>query len=312
MQLTTSVLLFAIGASAAATPHRIHKRLHEKRAVGDVVTAVIDGKEVSWVNEYDGGATAAAQPTGAAPSVVANVAATPAPAAASTPAPAASKSSSSASDSKTASTFKPFCGGKKAKRATEANIFYKGNIGIDGDYGCNLQLVDASIADQYDNIMKFTSPSEDQNCACWNKIGPTGDLSGAFGHNALTFPLAAGTEKIVAADSDSQGACACYPGDMPKDSNGANAATWIEFDLDSTVNNHWSGGDISALIPQAANMPVQGMSVCTEDGSQCSSLGPNASNTKLAYVKGMEAADGVGLNLPPGKVRLNVIAGYSG
>lgn len=33
--------------------------LEEKRAVGDVATATIDGKVVSWVNEYDGGA----QPT---------------------------------------------------------------------------------------------------------------------------------------------------------------------------------------------------------------------------------------------------------
>ncbi|KAF3482032.1 uncharacterized protein GIQ15_04791 [Arthroderma uncinatum] len=33
-----------------------HQRFHEKRAVGDVVTATIDGKVVTWANNYGGGA----------------------------------------------------------------------------------------------------------------------------------------------------------------------------------------------------------------------------------------------------------------
>jgi Putative TOS1-like glycosyl hydrolase (DUF2401) len=48
--------------------------IEEKRAVGDLVIATIDGKVVSWTNQYDGGAQAtaapaspAAQPTGQAP-----------------------------------------------------------------------------------------------------------------------------------------------------------------------------------------------------------------------------------------------------
>lgn len=36
--------------------HRSVKAADEKRAVGDVVTATIDGQVVTWINEYDGGA----------------------------------------------------------------------------------------------------------------------------------------------------------------------------------------------------------------------------------------------------------------
>ncbi|OAX79865.1 hypothetical protein ACJ72_05815, partial [Emergomyces africanus] len=38
----------------------LHKRANEKRAVGDMVTATINGKVVSWVNQYGGGAAPAA------------------------------------------------------------------------------------------------------------------------------------------------------------------------------------------------------------------------------------------------------------
>ncbi|EEQ88880.2 uncharacterized protein BDCG_04000 [Blastomyces dermatitidis ER-3] len=38
----------------------LHKRANEKRAVGDMVTATINGQVVSWVNQYAGGAAPAA------------------------------------------------------------------------------------------------------------------------------------------------------------------------------------------------------------------------------------------------------------
>ncbi|PGG98570.1 hypothetical protein AJ79_08823 [Helicocarpus griseus UAMH5409] len=49
--------------------HHGHQHLHKnKRAVGDMVTATIDGKVVSWKNEYGGGAPAApTEPPAAAP-----------------------------------------------------------------------------------------------------------------------------------------------------------------------------------------------------------------------------------------------------
>ncbi|KAK2810865.1 hypothetical protein FQN49_008504 [Arthroderma sp. PD_2] len=44
-----------------------HQRFHEKRAVGDMVTATIDGKVVTWANDYNGGAPAAPTPAPGAP-----------------------------------------------------------------------------------------------------------------------------------------------------------------------------------------------------------------------------------------------------
>jgi len=75
--ITAAVLATAVfGQAMGATVHRHgHAHLHQKkgeeaakRAVGDVVTATIDGKIVTWVNEYDG---AVAEATAAAGSVVA-------------------------------------------------------------------------------------------------------------------------------------------------------------------------------------------------------------------------------------------------
>ena len=44
-----------------------HAHQHEKRAVGDVVHANINGQDVSWVNEWSGEAAPAPQPAGQAP-----------------------------------------------------------------------------------------------------------------------------------------------------------------------------------------------------------------------------------------------------
>lgn len=43
------------GSSVHAAHSRLHK--HAERAVGDIVTATIDGQVVQWVNEYAGPAT---------------------------------------------------------------------------------------------------------------------------------------------------------------------------------------------------------------------------------------------------------------
>ena len=48
-----------------------HDQMKHKRAVGEKVTAIIDGKEVSWINTYDGSAPAAPAPAPAPAPVVA-------------------------------------------------------------------------------------------------------------------------------------------------------------------------------------------------------------------------------------------------
>ena len=83
-----------------------HKRAHnhgvEKRAVGDWVTATIDGQVVSWINEYSGKPTPAAQaPAAVAAPAVATPASAVVPASVpASPSPDSSPSSGSSSTSK--------------------------------------------------------------------------------------------------------------------------------------------------------------------------------------------------------------------
>ncbi|KAH9435169.1 hypothetical protein MCOR02_004121 [Pyricularia oryzae] len=63
MHFAPLLVLAAVGASAHPSGHaHLHRRAHERRnpepkpdpAVGDMVTATIMGKVVSWTNTYDG------------------------------------------------------------------------------------------------------------------------------------------------------------------------------------------------------------------------------------------------------------------
>ncbi|MCJ1369415.1 hypothetical protein MMC20_000626 [Loxospora ochrophaea] len=90
--------------SSAGRPHRLrhdnfHKREQEaKRAVGDMVTATIDGQVVTWVNEYAGGAPAAATSAAAvAPAPASSVSSSPTAAMGSVTPTASSAASATAS-----------------------------------------------------------------------------------------------------------------------------------------------------------------------------------------------------------------------
>src|SRR5687767_687439 len=73
----------------------------------------------------------------------------------------------------------PFCGLMTSKRATVADILYKGNVGVPGKYGCNMMLVDEEIAEFYDHLIEFVNGAgQDQRCVCWLKIGPDGKVNG--------------------------------------------------------------------------------------------------------------------------------------
>lgn len=214
---------------------------------------------------------------------------------------------------------KPFCGGasytksySNKKRATTADIFYKGNIGTASDYGCNLMMVDEDVKDEYDHITTFTNAGDKtQECACFNKIGPVnGEVNGFFnGKQALKFNIGPGEKKYLAADDNTQGGCSCGAGSVALTNWGEFADTWLEFDFNSDINNGWSGADASCLVAAAEGMPIQGMNVCGHD--TCSTINPGGTGTN-AYLGGMEAEDGVGLNIAPGKVRLEVTLAYSG
>lgn len=76
--------------------------------------------------------------------------------------------------------------------------------------------------------------------------------------------------------------------------------------MGSKPNGGWSGADASALVPAHYGMKINPLKVCS--GGKCSTIFAGGKGEN-AYVGGMEAVDGVGLNLSPGSVRLEVTIG---
>lgn len=228
--------------------------------------------------------------------------------------PAATSSSSSDSGSGSGGYAKPFCGGNSKRliqRATDAEISYKGNVGVQGKYGCNLMVVDNDVADKYKYTTTFKNAAgDDQKCVCFLKIGPDNGINGFFnGNQALDFDLPAGGEKVVAADENTQGGCACGSGKVPLTTDGQFASTWVEFDFGNESNDYWSGADASCLVSAAHGLDIPGLNVCGH--GNCSTIYPGGTG-KNAFLGGMEALDGLGLNLPAGEARLEVTVGYTG
>lgn len=209
------------------------------------------------------------------------------------------------------SKFTPFCGGQKSKRATLDQIMYAGNIGTPGNYGCNMMLVNEDIADEYDyNVKLQNAGSKEQQCVAYLKIGPDGGINGFFkGNEALSFKLPAKGTQYLAVDENTQGGVICQAGEIETTSYGEYASTWLEFDMANESNQGWSGADASCLTASRQNMEIPGLKVC--GSGTCSTINPGGTGDN-AFLKGMEAEDGWGLNLPAGKVRMEVTVDYSG
>jgi hypothetical protein len=187
---------------------------------------------------------------------------------------------------------------------------YTGNVG--NPYGSNIIEVSESDASQYKYVIQFKgSNTEDWTVVVWNKYGSDGKMDGWYGNAVKTFTLAAGATKYLAFDEDTNGGFAAAPGSIPTDSNGGYASTWGEFDFGSTVNNGWSGFDVSAIAAQNAGLTVQGMKICDALGSTCSSMTSNAGTVSNAYTKAETDIGGIGGNLASGAVRLAVTIDYS-
>ena len=209
------------------------------------------------------------------------------------------------------STYTEFCGGKKAKRATTAEIAYKGNVGVTGNYGCNMMLAQSNVADEYKYNVKIKNAVDDeQECVCYNKIGADDGINGFFdGNEALRFKLPGNGVQYVVADENTQGGCICGVGKVPLTSFGEFASTWAEFDFGNESNGGWSGADASCLVSAAEGLDIPGMNLCGH--GTCSTINPGGTG-KNAFLGGMEALDGLGLNIPAGKARLEVTVGYQG
>ncbi|KAH7113576.1 hypothetical protein EDB81DRAFT_824572 [Dactylonectria macrodidyma] len=223
-------------------------------------------------------------------------------------------SAGTSSDFSSITTYRDFCPDSTSKRATVEEITYEGNTGTDEDYGCNIIAISKSITHEYKYTATFNNAvAQDQACVCFNKIGPnkTGSddgINGSWqGNQAISFTLPASGIEVVAFDDNSQGGCVCTVGtQVATTSMGQFAGTWLEFDFGNESNNKWSGADASCLAAAANDLETPALKVC--GSGICSTINSDGSGEN-AYVKGMEAEDGVGLNLPPGEVHLTVTVG---
>lgn len=316
MQLKNSLVLFtALTAATASARLHGHERRHhhDKRAVGDMVYATINGVIQSWVNDFSGGHEATT--TSSATEEATQVATTTTSDVASVSAvPTSDSSSDSSSSSPSVEWFnhpsngqysRQGFGGKTSSSGGGGTIFYAGNVG--DPWGSNIIEVTAQNASQYKHVVEFEgNSSQAWTVVFWNKIGPDGKLTGWYGNDALKFTLEPGETRYVAFDDDTQGGWAAAQGeDIPKDSFGGYSSTWGEFDFSSSTNNGWSGWDVSAIQAQAAKQPVQGMKLCTHDNQKCSTITGNAASVVNAYTEALKTVNGIGGNEQNGAIRLS-------
>ncbi|KAL4981962.1 hypothetical protein BDW68DRAFT_192552 [Aspergillus falconensis] len=193
-----------------------------------------------------------------------------------------------------------------------SGVSYTGNVG--SPWGSNIIEVDSSSASSYKYVLQIKgNNTSDWFVSFWNKIGPDGKMDGWYGHSALNFTLAAGETKYVAFDENSQGGWGAAEGSsLPTDEYGGYACTWGEFDFGSTVNDEWSGWDVSAIQAQNADLTVQGMKICTAAGEYCSYITTDAASVVNAYTAAEASVDGIGGSVSAGAVRLAVEIDYSG
>ncbi|CAN8096234.1 unnamed protein product [Discula destructiva] len=320
-RLASLVLLGA--ALTSAHPGHGHNHAHkhravdveEKRAIGDVISAVIDGVEVSWTQESDYYNPAAPSPAATTAPAVANVnvnlgaattlsTATKAYAAASTAAASSGSTTSTDTTGYAVSVYTDFsditCLGSSEKRATLAQINQVGNTG-DSCYGSNMLVVtDADVAAQYDNTIRMYGATEDMVCAYWNKASKTGQINGWYKDmdSYFTFDLPAAGTVYLAAENGTAGGASCFPKStgIQFDNYGAIAGTWLEFTF-IDVTYKWSAYDASCIIAENAGLLINGLEVCLESGEMCSSIGLNLATISAAFNAALAAADGIGGNV---------------
>ncbi|EGZ76848.1 hypothetical protein NEUTE2DRAFT_142598 [Neurospora tetrasperma FGSC 2509] len=301
MQITSLLVLAGVlGASAMPSGHaHLHRAAHQQRDL----------------KFYKAEKHLPIPITAATPSSSSSVAL---PSSTTVPEPAqSSAAAATGDDSSSDDEYIPFCGeNKNTKRVTYAQIMYTGNTGdADGcEWNSNLMTVPKNIADKYHNRMYYTNVADvPYQVVCGNKMGSDHGLNGMFkvaSNKQLVFTLQPGETQLVVAAANTQGVCAFSAEEVPTTTNGQFAGNWAEFDFENSSNGGWSGADCSSLVAQAAGMDVPGCQICGHD--TCSTILPGGFGTN-AYTKGMEAEDGVGLNIASGQqVTLNIKVGYSG
>lgn len=327
-------LLLAAALTAGSAVARLHghERRHahpkvdieadvqvDKRAVGDVVTATIDGVLETWINEWSGllattsstTTTVVQVPTTTAVPVVTSV---PSAVESAVPAHTASPGSSGSwSDLPSNGQYSRagFGGVSEAQTVGVLDWDYIGNVGV--PWGSNIIQVEESVVSQYKHVLRFEgSEAEPWNVIFWNTYGPDNKMTGFWAPNeALSFSLAQGEVKYVAIDDNSQGGWAAAPGKVPTTNFGQYAATWGEFDMSSEKNDGFSGWDVSCIIAELNGLEVQGMSICNHLGQDCSTIGRGLSSLLNAYTKNDQGNNHLAVSQASGPVRLVVQLDYA-
>ncbi|GLI73722.1 hypothetical protein PoHVEF18_001943 [Penicillium ochrochloron] len=328
-------LLLAAALTAGSAVARLHghERRHahpkpaevevEKRAVGDVVTATIDGILETWINDWSGqiaaptssstSTTVIQVPTTTVAPAVPEFTASPSNVESTVvPTPAASAGGAwSESPANGQYSRDGFGGVSKAQKVGVLDWDYIGNVGL--PWGSNIIEVAESAASQYKHVLRFEgSHSEPWNVVFWNTYGPDNKMTGFWAPNkALHFTLAPGEVKYVAIDDNSQGGWAAAPGSVPTTNFGQYAATWGEFDMSSEKNDGFSGWDVSCIIAELNDLEIQGMRICNHLGQDCSAIGKGLSSLLNAYTKNDQGNNHLAVAQASGPVRLVVQLDYA-
>ncbi|KAJ5406584.1 hypothetical protein N7465_007868 [Penicillium sp. CMV-2018d] len=300
----------------------------EKR--DDKVSAVIDGKLVSWINNWFGGsdssssvAESSAAPTSTpTPTVEATTSAEAISSVSATPVPSSSASSSSSSSSGSSNwanypsdgkyTTTGFGSSTASKRVGALDWDYIGNVG--SPWGSNIIRVEEDAASGYKHVIRFENDnSKAWTVVMWNSYGPSGGLNGFWAPNkALSFTVEPGHSIFVAIDDDSQGGWGAAEGEgLPTNFVGEYASTWGEFDMSNSQNDGFSGWDVSCIIAQLANMEIAGMQICNHEGEKCSSISKGAASVVSAYTSADQGKPDKAIAQSAGPVRLVVNLGWS-
>lgn len=261
----STLLLAALSLVSALSQPAHHRHSHKnRRAVGDVVTATIDGKVVSWANTYDGGAGKAAKE--AAPAAPQAQAASnppvttepePKPKGEASSAAPASKSPDKSSDKSSSASSSPQAssgrfGGVSAPKDNGNKDQYIGNVGI--PYGSNMiKLNSVEEAKNFKYSNTFNNPtSEKITVVMWNKSGKDGQAQSGMGLEPnMQFDLQPNESVAVAFDENSQVAFSqkCEKSKV----SGLRNCTWGEIDFGDLRNGGWSGYDRSSIPNSEGN-----------------------------------------------------------
>ncbi|GAM36934.1 allergen [Talaromyces pinophilus] len=308
MQFKNSiVLLTALAAGSAVARTHGHERRHQhhERAVGDWVTAVIDGKTVSWQNTY-AGPTAAGD---AAPAATTTTAAAAVKEAAQV-ANAVVNSATSTAGSKTATAT----GFGATTAPSGSGATYCGNHG--NPYGSNIIEISEGDLSKYDYTITLDGSqiAEDYDVIFWNKCDEKGLLTGFFGTSfPLTVTVSPNSKSYVAIDTDTQGGFIGYPtsSSLPRALDGIVLGFWGEFDFADAANSGWSGFDVSAIEANIAGISdYPGLHISGDNQSSFITTGLGAVSN--AYTKAETDIGGIGGNVAPGPLALTAILNYSG